>query len=111
MEYTNGGTAANVYFYTWKKSGSTYFWDSTGSSKVTAAFAVTNGANESVPFGAFGLTTYPPFAFVEAAINVTKLLQASGDACAGLSVKTLWINLVHQCHSLSCQKISTHSFL
>jgi hypothetical protein len=91
MEYTNGGTAANVYFYTWKKSGSTYFWDSTGSSKVTAAFAVTNGANESVPFGAFGLTTYPPFAFVEAAINVTKLLQASGDACAGLSVKTLWI--------------------
>ncbi|MEX6686540.1 hypothetical protein QTN47_03490 [Danxiaibacter flavus] len=91
MEYTNGGVAANVFFYQWKaKAGGGYEFVQFTPPAGTA-FALTNGVNESVPFGAFGSTTYQPFAFVEAAINITKLLAATGDACAGLSVKTLWI--------------------
>jgi hypothetical protein len=91
MEYTNGGVSANVFFYQWKpKAGGGYQWQQFTPPAGTA-FALTNGANEDVPFGAFGNNIYQPFAFVEAAINVTRLLQATGNACASLSVKTLWI--------------------
>ncbi|HET9057873.1 MAG TPA: hypothetical protein VFN30_13590 [Chitinophagaceae bacterium] len=95
MEYTNGGAIAKVYIYKWKLNGSTYQWDSTGSAAIinggTNAFARTNSANADVPFGAFGSTTYQPFAFVEAAIDITALLSAGGGNCDGLVIKTLWI--------------------
>jgi NO-binding membrane sensor protein with MHYT domain len=93
MEYNNGGTAPKVVIYRWKLlSGTTYYWDSTGSSAITDAYAKTNLVTVDVPFGAFGNTTYQPFAFVEAAINITQLLSlGSGTNCGGLSIKTLWI--------------------
>ena len=93
MEYNNGGTAPKVVIYRWKptsEAGTAWHWDSTGSAAITQAFAKTNLANADVPFGAFGGTTYQPFAFVEAAINITQLVSAAGN-CAGLTIKTLWI--------------------
>lgn len=90
MEYTNGGVAANVYFYQWKPVAGGYAFQQFTPPAGTA-FALTNGTNEDVPFGAFGSNVYQPFAFVEAAINITRLLAATGEACAQLSVKTLWI--------------------
>lgn len=91
MEYTNGGAIANVFFYQWtaKTGGGFEFVQFTPA--AADAFARTNAANEDVPFGAFSGIVYQPFAFVEAAINITKVLQATSDPCAGLSVKTLWI--------------------
>ncbi|MDH7460323.1 T9SS type A sorting domain-containing protein [Chitinophagaceae bacterium 26-R-25] len=91
MEYTNGGVAANVYFYQWKALGGGNYGFVQFTPPAGTAFALTNGVNEDVPFGAFGSNVYQPFAFVEAAINITKLLASTGDACAGLSVKTLWV--------------------
>src|SRR5205085_2119733 len=92
MEYTGGGSTANVYFYQWKAKSGGGFEFVQFTPAAGTGFAQTNLVNEDVPFGAFGSTTYAPFAFVEAAINVTQLLQsAGGDACAGLSVKTLWV--------------------
>jgi hypothetical protein len=91
MEYTGGGSTANVYFYRWStKSGGGFEFKAITPAAGTA-FAKTNAVNEDVPFGAFGSTVYAPFAFVEGAINITQLLAAGGEACAGLSVKTLWI--------------------
>lgn len=93
MEYNNGGTAPKVVIYRWKptsEAGTAWAWDSTGSAAITQAFAKTNLVNADVPFGAFGGTTYQPFAFVESAINVTQLVSAAGN-CAGLTIKTLWI--------------------
>lgn len=95
IEYNNGGSTANVIFYKWVLKSGTYQYDSTGSASISAAgnaFAITNDVNQDVPFQAFGSSTYIPFSFVEAAVNVTQLLNALGGSnCAGLKIKTLWI--------------------
>jgi len=94
MEYNNGGTAPKVVIYRWaptSEAGTAWTWDSTGSSQITQAYAKTNLVTADVPFGAFGASTYQPYAFVEAAINVTQLVNLVGGNCAGLSIKTLWI--------------------
>ncbi len=90
MEYTNGGAVANVFFYKWQSLGGGNFGFVQFTPPSTVAFAMTNANPESVPFGAFGSTTYPAFAFVEAAINITAVL-GSIDPCLGLNVKTLWV--------------------
>jgi hypothetical protein len=96
MEYNNGGSAPKVVIYRWvptSDAGTAWTWDSTGSYAITNAYAQTNLVTVDVPFGAFGNTTYQPYAFVEAAIDITQLitLGAGGGNCAGLSIKTLWI--------------------
>jgi hypothetical protein len=87
MEYSNGGTNATVHFYFWKLVGSTYKYVEQ-SIPLNTAFAMTNGANASVPFDAFGNTTYSAYQFVEAAINLTSFF-GSIDACLGLNIKTV----------------------
>jgi hypothetical protein len=100
MEYNNGGTAPKVVIYRWvptNDAGTLGTWDSTGSALITDAYAKTNLVTVDVPIGGFAglngidVNTYQPFAFVEAAINVTQLVSALGGNCAGLSIKTLWI--------------------
>lgn len=94
MEYNNGGTAPKVVIYRWaptNEAGTAWGWDSTGSAAITQAYAKTNLVSADVPFGAFNLTSYQPYAFVEAAVNVTQLITAVGGNCSGLSIKTLWI--------------------
>ncbi|WP_121356846.1 hypothetical protein [Flavisolibacter nicotianae] len=95
MEYTNGGSKPNVYIYQWKKSGSTWAWQQITPTTTLAAnaYAETNrgGAETGVPYTAFGSNTYQQFAFVEAAVNITYLLNLSGASCAGLNVSTLWV--------------------
>ena len=94
MEYNNGGSSPKVVIYRWgpsNEAGTAWAWDSTGSSLITQAYAKTNLVNADVPFGAFNLTTYQPYAFVESAINVTQLVSVAGGNCAGLSIRTLWI--------------------
>ncbi|MGZ3859957.1 MAG: PKD-like domain-containing protein [Flavisolibacter sp.] len=95
MEYTNGGAKPNVIIYRWAAAGGGgYFWDSTGTASYATngiAFAETNrnGAVD-VPFLGFGLSSYPQYAFVEAAVDITRLLS-SGSNCQGLKIKTLWV--------------------
>jgi hypothetical protein len=96
MEYTNGGTKPNVSIYQWKLSGSTWSYQLANIANLsTNAFAETNrtGAETNVPYSAFGTNTYPQFAFVEAAINITYVINQlnQGNTCAGLGIQTLWI--------------------
>ncbi|MBN2681994.1 MAG: SprB repeat-containing protein, partial [Bacteroidales bacterium] len=89
MEYSNGGSVATVRFYLWKSVGTGYAYVEQTISPSTA-FAVTNANTETITFGAFGLTNYSPFQFVEAAVNITELFGAV-DPCLGINVKTVMV--------------------
>jgi hypothetical protein len=94
MEYTNGGTKPLVYVYQWKLSGNTWSYQlATIANLSSNAFAETNrtGQETGLPYTAFGNTYYEQYAFVEAAVNITFLLEQTGLACGGLSIKTLWV--------------------
>ncbi|MET0946603.1 MAG: hypothetical protein ABWY22_14440, partial [Flavobacterium sp.] len=93
MEYSNGGTNATVHYYVWEKpSGSAVYKyvehviPSPGG--VPSAFGATNGAVTDAPYNAFGSTTYIPYAFVEAAVNIDAILSAD---CIGLTIKTIFV--------------------
>ncbi len=92
MEYSNGGTNATVHYYRWELSGTDYKYvektipnDTNGN---PFAFAMTNGADTDTPYGAFGSTSYKPYAFVEAAVNIDGILSAN---CESLSIKTIFV--------------------
>ncbi|WP_170066871.1 T9SS type A sorting domain-containing protein [Flavobacterium granuli] len=96
MEYTNGGTKPNVYIYQWMLSGTKWSYELVTLADLgTNAFAETNraGAELNVPYSAFGSNSYQQYAFVEAAVNVTYLLNQvlGGASCSGLTIKTLWV--------------------
>ncbi|MFN5334414.1 MAG: hypothetical protein ACK5BV_04425, partial [Bacteroidota bacterium] len=77
MEYTNGGATATVHYYRWELSAGTYRYveyaipNGSGGSR---AFGASNTTTISTPLGAFGLSTYAPYLFVEAAVNVDAIL-------------------------------------
>ncbi|UFH35384.1 Ig-like domain-containing protein [Flavobacterium acetivorans] len=96
MEYTNGGTKPNVYIYQWMLSGTKWSYELVTLVDLGAnAFAETNraGTELNVPYSAFGSNNYQQYAFVEAAVNVTYLLNQvlGGASCSGLTIKTLWV--------------------
>lgn len=96
MEYTNGGTKPNVYIYQWMLSGTKWSYQLVTLNELGAnAFAETNrgGTESNVPYLPFGSDTYQQYAFVEAAVNVTYLLNQvlGGASCSGLKIKTLWV--------------------
>jgi hypothetical protein len=93
MEYTNGGAIATVHYYRWELSGGTYRYVEysipTGTSGPNA-FGASNTTTISTPLGAFGLSNYAPYLFVEAAVNVDAILSAI-NPCSQISIKTVFI--------------------
>ncbi len=89
LEYTQGGTVGKAYFYVWTLENGNYYYKEYSTSDVTAIVR-TNSSSTSAPFGAFGGFSYSPYQFVEGAINLTKLFEASA-VLSGLQVKTLLI--------------------
>ena len=92
LEFTTGGASANFYAYRWLPNGSGGFGyvDSTGSLPMGGVFVAVNTTNVSVPFGAFGQTTYAPNAFAEGAVDLTALLR-NFDPCLSIGVKTIMV--------------------
>jgi hypothetical protein len=90
MEYSNGGTNAVVHYYTWINSGGWKYVEQPipAPGGVVSAFGATNGVATDVPFGAFGSTSYIPYAFVEAAVNIDAVLSGQ---CQSLSIHTIFI--------------------
>lgn len=102
MQYSNGGSKPTVSIYRWREvSPGTYNYvlipantiiNGTGRPLSDFVFAETNrSTTENVSFGAFGSTTYAQFAFVEAAINMSKVLGAFDDPCLGIRVSTIFV--------------------
>jgi uncharacterized repeat protein (TIGR01451 family)/gliding motility-associated-like protein len=87
MEYNNGGSTGNVSFYLWKPVGAGFDYV-LQTVAPGVAFAATNTLATDVPFGAFGTTTYSPYQFVEAAVNISDLFGAI-DPCFGINVHTI----------------------
>jgi hypothetical protein len=97
MEYTGGGSTAKIHFYKWQHNvGDGFDWveykfvADGGIIPNAFAFGMTNVSSTTVPFLAFGLTSYIPYSFVEAAVNLTGLFGAI-DPCLGLNIKTIVI--------------------
>ena len=91
MRYESGGTNTRVLIYRWSTTSHTYVLIDTSLTNAFA-YARTNMDTITVPYGAFGSTTYAPFAFVEGAADITQLVNlAAGGNCAGLTIQTLWI--------------------
>lgn len=97
MEYTNGGALATVHYYRWElPSGSTayrYVEHTIPSNSITGAalaYGATNSTTVDVPYGAFGATSYIPYSFVEAAVNIDELIHET-NPCSSLSINTLFI--------------------
>ena len=92
MEYTNGGAIATVHYYRWQASGNTYKFVELpipAPGGVASAYGASNTAATDVPYGAFGSTSYIPFAFVEAAVNIDAILTGS---CQSVSIKTIFVS-------------------
>src|SRR5205809_917870 len=92
-QYNSGGALASAIVYQWKLVSGTYQWfDITSSIGVNTAFVATNTVDGvSVPYGAFGATTYSKNQFVEMSIDATKLIQAVVDPCAGIGVRGAFV--------------------
>src|SRR5882724_3583435 len=92
-QYNSGGTLASAIVYQWKLVSGTYQWvDITSSIAVNTAFVATNTVDGvSVPYGAFGATTYSKNQFVEMSIDATKLIQAVVDPCSGIEVHSVFV--------------------
>lgn len=89
MEYTDGGSSANLRFYLWQPVGSGYDYVEQ-TIPPTVAYGASNTVPVDVPFGAFGSTTYAPYTFVEAAVNISELFGAI-NPCIGINVKTILV--------------------
>lgn len=89
-----GGSFGSVQYHQWQPGFNAgnygYFPITPG---INDAFASFNSVPINVPFGAFGSTTYAPFTFAEAAIDVTALIGGTGlppGECIDFPLKTIW---------------------
>ena len=93
LSFTSGGTVAGVSFLQWAPANCDGCYDYVPLEPDEGeAWVAANSVIVDVPFEAFGLTTYAPNLFIEAAIDVTALIgNGTGDQCAGLNFKSLFI--------------------
>lgn len=89
--YSGGGSTPIVTVYVWEPAANGYAYKVIPAAALeNKRYAATNTAAVDVLFGAFGNTQYQPFAFVEAAVNVTALFGAI-DPCRGINVENVII--------------------
>jgi len=91
VQFNNGGGVSSFFFYKWGATGSGFDW--IPFTPTASPFAMTNSTTVSVPFGAFGYTTYAPEAFAEAAVNVSEVIREAdpSNPCLSIGIKTLFI--------------------
>ena len=92
LAFTSGGSVADFLAYRWLPNGSGGYGyvDVTAQLPVGRVFVALNSNNVAVPFGAFGVTTYVPNAFAEAALDMTALLGGF-DPCLSVGFKTIMV--------------------
>jgi len=92
LAFVGGGSIAEFLPYRWQTNGAGGFdyADATAMLPAGRFFMGVNTNTISVPYGAFGQTSYAPNAFAEAAIDLTALL-GNFDQCATFGFKTIMI--------------------
>jgi len=92
MEYTAGGAVATVHYYRWELTAGSYKFVEKpipAPGGVASAFGASNTGATDVPFGAFGVTSYAAFSFVEAAVNIDAILSGS---CQSVNIKSIFVS-------------------
>jgi hypothetical protein len=96
-EFLNGGGNPNLYLERWELSGGVYKWVAYNffQTHPNAAYGATNSAALSTTgnYSVFGASnfSYTANAFLEAAIDITEIVQAVGsNDCLG-RISTLWV--------------------
>jgi gliding motility-associated-like protein len=89
VEYTGGGGNATIGYYSWQLSGGVYKYVSY-TPAAGSAYGFTSAGGESVPYGAFGSTTYASNQFVEGAFDLDAAIGAV-TSCSGIAVKTFLV--------------------
>ena len=92
-QYGNGGSLATILIYRWQAvSGGFAYVEYTSSIPAGKAFVATTSVDGvAVPYGAFGGTTYVKNQFVEMSLDLTALIKAIVDPCAGIEIKTVMV--------------------
>ena len=92
LSFISGGSVAGVSILQWSPTAEAGVYDYlTITPNAGEAFVAANSGTVDVPYGAFGITTYAPNLFVEAAIDLTALIGVGGGECGGLNFKSLFI--------------------
>jgi hypothetical protein len=94
LTFTKGGSKPGLCFSRWVASATNAcgydYVDATSALPAGAVFAAVNTGSVSVPYGAFGGTTYATNTFAEAAVDLTALL-ADIDPCLSVGIKTVFV--------------------
>jgi hypothetical protein len=97
VQYTNGGSPINIYFYKWdtdtaNPGGYNYlaFIPPLGSN-----YGFTSSGGEPVPYTAFGQTTYLTNQFVEGMLDLDAIVQAYASSLDSVVFKTLTAKTKH----------------
>src|SRR6266566_354945 len=92
LEFTHGGSSAGFFLSRWQATNSQPCgFDYVDAALPSgAAFAAVNTNIVSVPYGAFGATTYAVNTFAEAAVDLTAML-GNFDTCLTVGVRNLFI--------------------
>src|SRR6266568_3199792 len=92
LEFTHGGSSAGFFLSRWQATNSQPCgFDYVDAALPSgAAFAAVNTNIVSVPYGAFGATTYAVNTFAEAAVDLTAML-GSFNTCLTVGVRNIFI--------------------
>jgi len=94
LSFVSGGSLASVSILRWApnaEGGGYDYLPLDPPIPAGAAYVAANTETVDVPYGAFGIFTYAPNLFVEAAIDLTALIGGTGGQCGGLNFKSLFI--------------------
>jgi hypothetical protein len=92
LAFGGGGQVADFFAWQWqpKTNGGFEYVNVTASLPTGLVFAALNSNTVAAPFTAFGDTNYAPFAFAEAALDLTALIGAF-DPCVSFGFKTIMV--------------------
>jgi hypothetical protein len=91
VEYSGGGGNANLIFYKWAQVSPGIYDYVVFTPPAGSSYGFTSAGGESVPYSAFGVTTYQSNQFVEGAVDLDAIVDAFITSIDSVVFKTLFI--------------------
>jgi hypothetical protein len=88
--YGGGGANPSIDVQQWTQTSPGVFAYVSFSPPAGSASLIVNSGSVEVPYTAFGSSTYVANQFAEMAVNLTAILGAASDPCAGIQVQTVF---------------------